>query len=478
MKITVVGTGYVGLVTGAIFSIQGHEVICVDLDEAKIEGLKRGQLPIYEPGLDEIVEMGVNQGSLYFTTDLASAASESELVFLAVGTPQSESGAANLDYLIAAAESVADAIPKGAIVVIKSTVPVGTNARIAKVIEERCGRKVDVANNPEFLKEGTALDDCLNPDRIVLGVRNKRVGDILQKLYAPLVTSAKRPCPMLVMDPESAEMTKYTANCMLAMKISFINEIANLCERLGADVEFVREGICSDRRIGREFLKPGAGYGGSCFPKDVRALMSQATAVGFEAKMLHAVDEVNELQKQVIPRKVLEHFDGDVKGKRITIWGLAFKPGTDDIREAPALTLIAQLLAAGAEIHVHDPEAMANVRKVFGDSIAYHEEKYESLHDSQALVVMTDWKEYVGVDPSVLRWHMRDAIVFDGRNCLYRDWFELSSLTYYSIGQAPVHYNQNWLTLSDNNSISQEQPTVVAPLRIEESGSPKLLPCV
>lgn len=478
MKITVVGTGYVGLVTGAIFSIQGHEVTCVDLDEAKIEGLKRGKLPIYEPGLDEVVELGVNQGCLAFTTNLATAAAESELVFLAVGTPQSETGAANLEYLIAAAESVADAIPKGAIVVIKSTVPVGTNARIEKVIESRCGRRVDVANNPEFLKEGTAIDDCLNPDRIVLGVRNKRVGDVLQKLYEPLIASAERPCPVLVMDPESAEMTKYTANCMLAMKISFINEIANLCESLGADVERVREGICSDRRIGREFLKPGAGYGGSCFPKDVRALMSQATAVGFDAKMLHAVDEVNERQKQVIPQKVIDHFICDLQGKRITVWGLAFKPGTDDIREAPALTLIEQLLEAGAEVHVHDPEAIVNVRKIFGDSIYYHDDQYEALRQSHALVVMTDWKEYVGADPSVLRWHMQDAVVFDGRNCLSRDWFELSTFTYYSIGQSPIQFTREWPKRREEKLPRVTQAVIQSPRRADQSISSELLPCV
>lgn len=462
MKITVVGTGYVGLVTGAIFSIQGHQVTCVDLDQAKIDGLKLGKLPIYEPGLDAVVEEGVRQNCLKFTTDLHRAVAEAQLVFLAVGTPQSDSGAANLEYLIAAAEAVADSIPEGAIVVIKSTVPVGTNARIAQVIEARCGRRVDVANNPEFLKEGTAIDDCLNPDRIVLGVRNQRVADTLQQLYATLVASAARPCPVLVMDPESAEMTKYTANCMLALKISFINEMANLCEKLGADVEKVREGICSDRRIGREFLKPGAGYGGSCFPKDVRALMSQADEVGFETTMLNAVDEVNERQKEVIPQKVADHFAGDLQGKQITIWGLAFKPGTDDIRESPALTLIERLLDAGADVHVHDPEAMPNVKKVFGDAITYHDEKYRSLRQSQALVVMTDWKEYLGADPSILRWHLSHAVVFDGRNCLNREWFELSSFAYYSIGQAAVRQTKVWPKRADVRVLESQDADVVA----------------
>jgi UDPglucose 6-dehydrogenase len=444
MKVTVIGTGYVGLVTGSIFSIQGHEVTCVDVDQKKIDGLRRGVLPIYEPGLDDVVEMGVSQGCLEFTTDAATSAAQSDVIFLAVGTPQSESGAADLAYLEAAAESIACAAKKGAVVVIKSTVPVGTNRRIADLIKEKCGYSVDVANNPEFLKEGTAVDDCLNPDRIVLGVRNKRAGDVLQRLYAPLIASADNPCQLLVMEPESAEMTKYTANCFLAMKISFINEMANLCEKLGADVEEVREGICSDRRIGWEFLKPGAGYGGSCFPKDVRALVSQANDVDAKTDMLKTVDEVNERQKQVVPDKVLRHYDGDVHGKRIAVWGLAFKPGTDDIREAPSITLIDRLLDGGAEVMVHDPEAMENIQMVFADRISYFDNKYDAIHGADALVVMTDWSEYRGIDPGVARWHMKSGVVFDGRNCLNREWFSLANFDFHTIGQSPLKTSTTW----------------------------------
>lgn len=443
MNITVIGTGYVGLVTGSIFSIQGHDVTCIDIDEKKIDGLRRGLLPIYEPGLDEVVELGVSQGSLQFSTDAASAASQSDVIFLAVGTPQNDSGAANLEYLEAAAESIACAAKKGAIVVIKSTVPVGTNRRISDIIESKCGHRVDVANNPEFLKEGTAVDDCLKPDRIVLGVRNKRVGDVLQRLYAPLLATADQ-CQLILMEPESAEMTKYTANCFLALKISFINEIANLCEQLGADIEEVREGICSDRRIGWEFLKPGAGYGGSCFPKDVRALISQAESVGGDASMLETIDEVNERQKTVVPRKVLAHFNGDLQGKCITVWGLAFKPGTDDIREAPSITLIESLLGWGAKVSVHDPEAMENFKGLFGDRISYHDEKYAALRGSDALVVMTDWPEYKGLDPGMVRWHSNGNVVFDGRNCLNRDWFALANSDYYTIGQSPLESSTKW----------------------------------
>jgi UDPglucose 6-dehydrogenase len=443
MKVTVIGTGYVGLVTGSIFSIQGHEVTCVDIDQKKVDGLRRGILPIYEPGLEEVVELGVSQGCLQFTTDTASAAADSDVIFLAVGTPQSESGAANLAYLKTAAESIACSAKKGAIVVIKSTVPVGTNRRIAELIQAKCGHSVDVANNPEFLKEGTAVDDCLSPDRIVLGVRNKRVADVMQRLYAPLLATVEH-CKVLLMEPESAEMTKYTANCFLAMKISFINEMANLCEQLGADIEEVRQGICSDHRIGWEFLKPGAGYGGSCFPKDVRALINQAEVVGADASMLQTVDEVNERQKAVIPRKVQEHFDGDVQGKKFAVWGLAFKPGTDDIREAPAIRLIESLLEAGAEVSVHDPEAMKNIEAVFGDRISYHDEKFDALRSTDALVVMTDWAEYIGIDPSIVRWHSNGAVVFDGRNCLRREWFSLANFDYYTIGQSPLKRSHAW----------------------------------
>ena len=438
MDVTVIGTGYVGLVTGAIFSIQGHNVTCVDNNKQKIDDLWNGILPIYEPGLEEIVKDGVNLGCLHFTTDASEAVKDADVVFLAVGTPQDKDGAANLEYLIGAAESIACAVRDDAIVVIKSTVPVGTNQLITDAIEQQRGRKIEVANNPEFLKEGTAIDDCLNPDRIVLGVRSERASETLHQLYAPLTASTSKHCPVLTMEPESAEMTKYAANCMLAMKISFINEIANLCEQLGADVNEVREGMCSDTRIGWEFLNPGAGYGGSCFPKDVRALISQGNRVGYDAQMLKTTDAVNEQQKNVVAEKVLNHFDGNISGKRIAVWGLAFKPGTDDIREAPALTVIDQLLSAGADVVVHDPEAMDNVQALLGDRVEYCDNKNAAIRQADALVVMTNWDEYTGVEPGMLRWNMNDVVVFDGRNCINRDWFAYGQSDYYSIGQAPL----------------------------------------
>jgi len=454
MKVTVIGTGYVGLVTGALLAVQGQDVTCVDIDQKKVDGLRRGILPIFEPGLDKVVALGVSRGNLDFTTDAATAAAVSDVIFLAVGTPQSESGAANLAYLEAAAESIACSAKKGAIVVIKSTVPVGTNKHIAEIIKAKCGYDIDVANNPEFLKEGTAVADCQNPDRIILGVRNKRAGDILEQLYAPLLASAVK-CKLFTMEPESAEMTKYAANCFLAMKISFINEIANLCEHLEADIEDVRRGMCTDRRIGWEFLNPGAGYGGSCFPKDVRALVSQAEAMGGDTRILKTIDEVNERHKAVMPRKVLAHFEGDVRGKKIAVWGLAFKPGTDDIREAPSITLIESLLKGGAEVSVHDPEAMKNIEAIFGDQITYHDEKYAALKACDALVVMTDWEEYKGLDPSLLRWHSNGNVVFDGRNCLNRDWFSLSNTDFYSIGQEPLRSAVCWPKEAKNETPSE-----------------------
>jgi UDPglucose 6-dehydrogenase len=423
-------------VTGTVFATQGHDVTCVDIDQKKIDLLNDGVLPIYEPGLDELVVSSVERGALRFTTDAKAAAATAEVLFLAVGTPQSESGAADLSYLLAAAESVACALPLNAIVVIKSTVPVGTNRKVAEILRQVSGRDIEVANNPEFLKEGTAIDDCLCADRIVLGVRSERVAEVLQHLYQPLASAASW-APVVVMDPESAEMTKYAANCLLATKISFINEMANLCEGLGANIESVRNGIGLDRRIGFEFLQPGAGYGGSCFPKDVRALVSQAADVGFDPQLLKCVDEVNERQKSVIPNKLFAHFRGDVAGKRIAVWGLAFKPGTDDIREAPALVLLDRLLAAGAEVVVHDPEAMDNVRAIYGDRLRYETNKWDAARKANALVVMTDWREYVGVDPGTLRWYLGDAVIFDGRNCLKRHELAYGDFLHYGIGQGP-----------------------------------------
>src|SRR5262245_15781085 len=367
MKIAVIGTGYVGLVTGTCFAEFGNEVTCIDIDEKKIALLQSGGVPIYEPGLQEMVQRNASDGRLSFTTDLAAGIRPAQLIFIAVGTPQAADGAADLSTLWAVADQLAQAIDGPKIVVIKSTVPVGTNRKMAERLKG-CRHPVDVASNPEFLKEGAAIDDCMKPDRVVVGVRRPEVGEVLSDLYSSFLRTER---PFLRMSPESAEMTKYAANAMLATKISYINEMANLCERLGADINDVRRGIGHDARIGFQFLFPGAGYGGSCFPKDIRAIIYLSKELGVTPHLMEAVDQVNEAQKQVLGRKIREHYGTELKGKTLAVWGLAFKPRTDDIREAPSLVLIANLLAEGAQLRVHDPEAMANVRNIFGDKLVY-----------------------------------------------------------------------------------------------------------
>src|SRR5882757_9984993 len=357
MKIAVIGTGYVGLVTGTCFADSGNDVACVDIDKEKIARLNRGEIPIYEPGLEEMVRDNQAAERLRFTTDLAAAVSEAEVVYLAVGTPQGDDGAANMSALWSVVDNIAPHLQPNAIIVTKSTVPVGTCAKVFARLKEHTGRDCDVASNPEFLKEGSAIDDFMKPDRVVVGVRREDVGDALHELYKPFMRTEK---PFLVMSPESAELTKYVANALLSTKISFINEMANLCERMHADINDVRRGIGHDSRIGFAFLFPGVGYGGSCFPKDVRALMDVATTHGVTPRILEAVDEVNTAQKEVLFQKLSQHFAGDFSGRKVAVWGLAFKPRTDDIREAPALVLIDQLLEAGAIVQVHDPVAMTN----------------------------------------------------------------------------------------------------------------------
>jgi len=435
MIIAVVGTGYVGLVTGTCFADSGNDVTCVDIDSAKIERLTRGEIPIYEPGLSEMVEHNVEAGRLKFTTDLNAAVGEAELVFLAVGTPPADDGSADLRNLWAVVDAMAAHLPEKAIVVTKSTVPVGTNEGIFKRLKEKTRRECEVASNPEFLKEGAALDDFTKPDRVVVGVRSKFAADKLHELYKPFLRTEK---PFLVMSPESAEMTKYVANALLSTKISFINETANLCELVGADVNDVRRGIGSDSRIGTAFLFPGVGYGGSCFPKDVRALEAVGRAKGYEMRILPAVDEVNRRQKTVMLAKILKHFQEDVKGKTFAVWGLAFKPRTDDIREAPALAMIDELLARGAKIHVHDPEAMDNVRRQYGDKLLYAERPYDALLDADALLIMTEWKEFHSPTFATVKKLLRKPVVFDGRNLYETSTLRDAGFTYYSIGRAPV----------------------------------------
>lgn len=435
MIIAVVGTGYVGLVTGTCFADSGNDVTCVDIDAAKIERLTRGEIPIYEPGLSEMVEHNVEAGRLKFTTDLNGAVREAELVFLAVGTPPADDGSADLRNLWAVVDAMAAHLPEKAIVVTKSTVPVGTNEGIFKRLKEQTGRECEVASNPEFLKEGAALDDFTKPDRVVVGVRSKFAADKLLELYKPFLRTEK---PFLVMSPESAEMTKYVANALLSTKISFINETANLCELVGADVNDVRRGIGSDSRIGTAFLFPGVGYGGSCFPKDVRALEAVGRAKGYEMRILPAVDEVNRRQKTVMLAKILKHFQDDVKGKTFAVWGLAFKPRTDDIREAPALAMIDELLARGGKMQVHDPEAMENVRRQYGDKLAYADRPYDALLDADALLIMTEWKEFHSPTFATVKKLLRKPVIFDGRNLYEPSTLRDAGFTYYSIGRAPV----------------------------------------
>ncbi|MDH3719480.1 MAG: UDP-glucose/GDP-mannose dehydrogenase family protein, partial [Planctomycetota bacterium] len=386
MKIAVIGTGYVGLVTGTCFADSGNDVTCVDIDQAKVDMLNRGEVPIYEPGLTELIERNRAADRLHFTTKTSQAVQAADLIFLAVGTPSAHDGAADLTALWNVVKTIAPDLKPEAVVVTKSTVPVGTNAGIYAMLKELTGRDCHVASNPEFLKEGAAINDFMKPDRVVVGVRTEKVGNILQDLYAPFLRTDK---PFLAMSPESAEMTKYTANALLATKISFINEMSILCAKMGADIDDVRRGIGHDSRIGFAFLFPGVGYGGSCFPKDVRALGSMAEELGLDAKMLAAVDQINERQKGILPSLIAKHFGSQLKGKKIAVWGLAFKPRTDDTREAPALVLIDRLLAAGAQVVVHDPEAMENVRADYGDRLTYCERQLDALRGADALAILT-----------------------------------------------------------------------------------------
>ena len=435
MRIAIVGTGYVGLVTGTCLADSGHTVICVDINESKIESLKQGKIPIYEPGLTELVLRNNAAGRLQFTTDLAAATKGAKLVFLAVGTPSAEDGSADLTALWGVVKQLAPVMPQDGIVVIKSTVPVGTNAAVSTRLKELTQRDVDVASNPEFLKEGAAINDFQFPDRVVVGARRAEVADVLQELYAPFLRTDH---PFLVMSPESAELTKYVANALLSTKISFINEMANLCELLHGDINDVRRGIGHDRRIGFAFMFPGVGYGGSCFPKDVRALSQMAKNLGCEPRIMEAVDAVNERQKHILGQKIVSHFGEDLAGKTIAVWGLAFKPRTDDIREAPALVLIDRLLSCGARVQVHDPEAMENVREIYGDLLVYGKQPMDVLENAHALAINTEWSEFRNPDFAEMKRRMKAPLIFDGRNLYDCDTMQAAGFTYHSIGRLPV----------------------------------------
>ena len=433
MKIAVIGTGYVGLVAGACLAETGNDVVCADLDKKKIAGLKDNVLPIYEPGLEPLVERNQAQGRLSFTTDVAAAVGSAEVIFIAVGTPPDEDGSADLRHVLAVAEQIGRHMKREVVIVTKSTVPVGTAAKVAACVGEHAKLPFHMCSNPEFLKEGAAVDDFMKPDRVVLGVDSDHARSVMAELYAPFVRTGK---PIIFMDIPSAEMTKYAANAMLATRISFMNEIASLCEKVGANVDLVRKGIGSDARIGPSFLFPGPGYGGSCFPKDVKALIRTAREAQVPLSVLDAVEDANERQKQLLFAKLERALDGKLDGACIAVWGLAFKPQTDDMREAPALTLIDRLLEAGASVRAHDPAAMHEAKRRLGDRIEFADgNNYEALDGADALVVVTDWNEYRHPDFARIKQALRRPVVIDGRN-LY-DPAKMRSLgcTYDSIGR-------------------------------------------
>jgi len=437
MKITIVGTGYVGLVTGTCFAETGITVTCVDVDRHKIEKLKSGIAPIYEPGLDDMIQRNAAKGRLSFSTSLKESIGESEVVFIAVGTPPDEDGHADLTHVIDVAREIGAHMKKYLAVVTKSTVPVGTADKVKAAIQKELRKRrldtpFDVASNPEFLKEGNAIEDFLKPDRIVIGVESDQAESIMRRLYKPFLLNNH---PILFMDIASAEMTKYVANAMLATKISFINDIANLCEIAGADVNAVRKGIGSDPRIGNAFIYPGVGYGGSCFPKDVKALIKTAHAHHYDLAILKAVEAVNERQKKIMFKKIAHHFQGRLKGKTFAIWGLSFKPNTDDMREAPALAIIKSLLRAGAKVKAYDPVAAKECRKHLGDKITYARDQYEALMGADALVVVTEWSEFRVPNFKIMEKNMKNKLIFDGRNIFEPAEIRDFGFVYYGIGR-------------------------------------------
>ena len=436
MNIAIVGTGYVGLVSGACFAEMGVDVTCVDIDRNKIERLKKGEIPIYEPGLEDIVKRNVAAGRLHFTTDLAACIDNVEVVFSAVGTPPDEDGSADLKYVLAVARTFGQNIKKYTILVTKSTVPVGTAQKVKAAIREELDKRgaeveFEVASNPEFLKEGAAIKDFMSPDRVVVGVESERAQKVMTKLYRPFLTNNFR---VYFMDIPSAEMTKYAANAMLATRISFMNDIANLCDIVGADVDMVRKGIGTDARIGNKFLYAGCGYGGSCFPKDVKALAHTAREHGYTMGVIEAVEAVNERQKEIVFVK-LQRALGDLRGKTVALWGLAFKPETDDMREAPALVIIDRLLAAGAAVRVYDPVAMEECRRRIGDAVTYCADMYEAAVDADALALVTEWKQFRMPSWAVLKRTMRQHIIVDGRNIYDKDEVRAEGFAYSAIGK-------------------------------------------
>jgi UDPglucose 6-dehydrogenase len=435
MNIAVVGTGYVGLVSGTCFAESGNEVICVDIDRSRVEALAAGTLPIYEPGLEELVRRNIKEHRLRFTCDLNTAVAQSMVSFVTVGTPMSSSGAADLSGVLTVSEDIARAAAGYHIIAIKSTVPVGSNDRVRERVRRIANSRIDVCSVPEFLKEGSAIEDFMRPDRVVIGSSSEKATAILREIHAPFVRTDN---PILVMHPRSAELTKYAANAMLALRISFINQMANLCEAVGAEINDVRRGMGADRRIGLQFLFPGVGYGGSCFPKDVQALVHSAAEHQLEFTMLKATDHVNNQQKRLIVERVKQHFGPDLSGRTFAIWGLAFKPRTDDMREAPSLVVIEELLKAHAQVQVHDPEALENARRLFGERVSYHRTNYEALSHADALIILTEWNEFRHPNFQRIKTELKQPVIFDGRNLYDPALMKALEFRYYSIGRRPV----------------------------------------
>ncbi len=435
MKIAVVGTGYVGLVSGTCFAETGNSVTCIDIDAEKVAKMKNGFVPIYEPGLEELFKRNIEEGRITFSTNLAEGIKNAEIIFLALPTPSGEDGSADLSFIMKVAEQLGSLLEQYTVIVDKSTVPVGTSEKVENAIAKKCKVDFDVVSNPEFLREGVAIDDFMKPDRVVIGTSSERAKKVMEKLYAPFVRQGN---PIYIMDEKSAELTKYAANAFLAMKISFMNEIANLAEIVGADVDKIRKGIGSDSRIGKQFLYAGTGYGGSCFPKDVKALAKTSSDHQFDFKILNAVMDVNKRQKTILIPKVKRYFNNDLKGKKIALWGLAFKPNTDDIREASAIDIIQELLKEGATVSAFDPEAMENVHKLLGNTITLTEKSYDALKDADALIIVTEWNEFRQPDFEKISKLLKNKAIFDGRNLFDNEQMRELGFHYESIGRQAV----------------------------------------
>ena len=432
MRITVIGSGYVGLVVGACLSEMGNNVICVDNNKDKLDSIQKGVLPVYEPGLDELIKTNVCESRLSFTDDIESAVKASKIIFIAVGTPQGEDGSADLKYVYQVADTIGSFMNEYKVVVDKSTVPVGTADKVAEIIKSKTNIEFDVVSNPEFLKQGAAVDDFLKPDRVIIGSNSKKATDIMQELYAPFLRTGN---PVIVMDVKSAEMTKYAANSFLAVKISYANEIANICEKVGADAEMVRIGMCSDKRIGTQFLFPGLGYGGSCFPKDVKALIKTAKDFNCDSSLLESADIVNKKQRMLFVDKILNYYNNDIKDKTFAIWGLAFKPKTNDMREAPSITIINELLNKGAKIKAYDPKAFDLAKLIFGDKITYSKNAYDALIDSNALLLLTEWNEFRRPDFDRIKSLLKTPVIFDGRNQYDSNRLKNKGFSYFCVGK-------------------------------------------